>query len=120
MISLDEVHVWSASLNVPDDTIRTAWAILSPDEVARAERLRKEKDRNRFVVARGILRKILSVILEVPPSIVRFETTTHGKPVLAAEHSGAGIEFNLSHSHDLALYVVTKSRHVGIDLEYIR
>ena len=120
MISLDEVHVWNASLDVPDDTIRNAWAILSPDEIARAEQLRIEKDRKRFVVARGILRKILSVILDVPPSVVRFETTSHGKPVLAAEYSRADIQFNLSHSHDLALYVVTQSRHVGIDLEYIR
>jgi len=120
MISLDEVHVWNASLAVPDDTIRNAWAILSPDEVARAEQLRKEKDRKRFVVARGILRKILSVILDVPPSVVRFETTIHGKPVLAAEYARAGIQFNLSHSHDLALYAVTQSRRIGIDLEYIR
>ena len=120
MISLDEVHVWNASLAVPDDTFRNAWAILSPDEVARAERLLIEKDRKRFVVARGILRKILSVILEVPPSTVRFETTSYGKPVLAAEYSRADIQFNLSHSHDLALYAVTQSRRVGIDLEYIR
>ena len=120
MISLDEVHVWNASLDVSDDTIRNAWAILSPDEVARAEQLRIEKDRKRFVVARGTLRKILSVILGVPPSVVHFETTIHGKPVLAAEHSRAGIQFNLSHSHDLALYAVTQSRRIGIDLEYIR
>ena len=120
MIFLDEVHVWNASLAVPDDSIRNAWAILSPDEVARAEQLRIEKDRKRFVVARGILRKILSVILEVPPSTVRFETTSYGKPVLAAEYSRADIQFNLSHSHDLALYAVTQSRRVGIDLEYIR
>jgi 4'-phosphopantetheinyl transferase len=120
MISLDEVHIWNASLDVPDDTIRNAWAILSPDEVARAEGLRLERDRKRFVVARGILRKILSAILDVPPSVVRFETTSHGKPVLAAEHARVGIQFNLSHSHDLALFAVTQSRGVGIDVEYIR
>jgi 4'-phosphopantetheinyl transferase len=120
VISTDEVHIWSASLDVPDDRIRNLWAILSPDEVERAERLRTEKNRKRFVVARGILREILAKILDIPPSSVRFETSIHGKPALATEHSTAGIQFNLSHSHDLALYAVTRSRRVGIDLEYVR
>ena len=30
------------------------------------------------------------------------------------------IRFNLSHSHGVALYAVTRGREVGIDLEYIR
>ena len=41
-------------------------------------------------------------------------------PLLASESGADAIRFNLSHSHGMALYAVTRGREVGVDLEFIR
>ena len=94
-------------------------AILSEDEIDRANRFHFERDRDRFVAARGILRKLLARYLDRDPSLLRFVYNENGKPALAAEDAGA-IEFNLSHSHERVLYAFTTGRRVGVDLERIR
>ncbi|HEX9921799.1 MAG TPA: 4'-phosphopantetheinyl transferase superfamily protein, partial [Anaerolineae bacterium] len=44
-----------------------------------------------------------------------------GKPSLAtsSQHDQPDLRFNLSHSHELALYAVTYGRDVGVDLEHV-
>jgi 4'-phosphopantetheinyl transferase len=75
-----------------------------------------EKDRRRFIVARGTLRMILGRYLNLAPKELQFEYLARGKPVLCA----GALRFNLSHSHEMALYAITRSLEVGIDIEYIR
>jgi len=57
----DELCVWHASLDVEPGAQRRFVSLLSPDEHARVARLRFERDRRRFVAARGILRSILGI-----------------------------------------------------------
>jgi 4'-phosphopantetheinyl transferase len=49
---------------------------------------------------------------------VQFGYGPQGKPILAGQPGG--IRFNLSHSHDLALYAVTRGQEVGVDVERLR
>src|SRR5262249_40325745 len=42
------------------------------------------------------------------------------KPSLSTEYSASGLQFNLSHSHELALLAAVKSRKIGIDVEHLR
>ncbi len=50
----DDISIWTATLD-RSETERAGWeATLSPDELARANRFHFVKDRNHFVVARGI------------------------------------------------------------------
>jgi 4'-phosphopantetheinyl transferase len=93
---------------------------LSPDEVERAERFRFERHRRRFVVGRGVLRALLGRYLGVEPARISFGYGARGKPHLSGALSGTGVRFNLAHSHEMALYVVTRGRDVGIDLEHVR
>src|SRR5205823_1032898 len=44
----------------------------------------------------------------------------YGKPALSSPESELGLNFNLSHSHHIALYAFTYSRNLGIDVEYMR
>lgn len=67
-----------------------------------------------------MLRVILSQYLKIEPSKVRLSYGLYGKPELAKETCGETISFNLSHSHGLALYAITRGRRVGIDVELIR
>jgi 4'-phosphopantetheinyl transferase len=92
---------------------------LSEDELARVQRLHFQKDRDRFIVARGLLRIFLAHYLGAQPAQLRFCYGLCGKPRLAM--SGAeGLRFSVSHSQGLALFAVTSGRQVGIDLEAIR
>ncbi|HKP10473.1 MAG TPA: 4'-phosphopantetheinyl transferase superfamily protein, partial [Blastocatellia bacterium] len=48
-----------------------------------------------------------------------FGYSEHGKPSLAGSHSG-DLRFNVSHSHELALFAFTWGRELGVDIEWIR
>src|SRR5207249_7736536 len=58
-LASDEVHSWCASLDVPPETSARLYATLTPDERTRSARFRFERDQQRFIVARGVLRELL-------------------------------------------------------------
>jgi 4'-phosphopantetheinyl transferase len=116
----DEVHVWRARLDGPSARTRELLSALSPDERERAWRFHFTKDRDHFVVARGLLRSILGLYLGREPGQLRFGYGPHGKPYLIGENDQDGLRFNLSHSHGLALLVVARARQVGVDVERVR
>jgi len=120
VLSKDEVHLWRASLNQPTSLVQQLAQTLSVNEQVRADRFCFEKDRWHFIVSRGLLRTILSRYLGMEPSQLQFYYGAHNKPALAATSSSSTLQFNLSHSHELALYAVTCDREIGIDLEHIR
>lgn len=120
LLGRDEVHVWRATLDETPSRIDSFLHTLAADERTRAERFYFPRDRERFIVARGVLRAILGLYSNRAPECVSFSDGSHGKPALAWESGGAAIRFNISHSHGVALYAVTRAREVGIDVEFIR
>ena len=116
----NEVHVWRASLHQKRQIVRALSEHLKPDERKRAHGFRFPLDREYFVVGRGVLRDILSRYLRTTPDQISFSYNDYGKPTLDGEGGDQGLRFNLSHSHGVALYVVTRERSVGVDLEFIR
>jgi len=100
--------------------VRGLLRTLTLDERARARRFRFPRDRDRFIVARGVLRAILGRYLGVDPGRLRFRYSPYGKPALAGPFEDEGIRFNLAHSQGIALYAVSRGREVGIDVEYVR
>jgi len=116
----NEVHVWRADLKFKASGLHSLQQILSADEKARARRFHFQKDREHFVVARGLLRTILARYLEMDPSQLRFWYSPYGKPALASEFGRNGLRFNVSHSHGIALYAMTCGRELGVDVEFNR
>jgi 4'-phosphopantetheinyl transferase len=120
-ITSGEIHVWCASLGAAasaDDGL--GWPLSLPER-ERAARLRFERDRRRFIAARTILRKLLGGYLHCNPALVGLCYGPAGKPCIdPVQHPSADIEFNLSHSEDLALYAVTTGCAVGVDVESVR
>lgn len=112
-----EIHVWRASLDLPQDRVRELERFLSADELERAKRFLVRSARDRYTVARAVLRNILSRYVFAAPADLRFRYTEYGKPELA--HPATSIQFNVSHSHGLAVYAVTADVPVGIDVEYL-
>jgi len=119
-LKTNEAHIWKVSLQQSELQVKKLQLYLSRDELQRAQRFFFEKDKNNFIVARGILRKILSLYIDRQPYEFIFDYNKFGKPFLPHEFEGGKFRFNLSHSRGLALYAITLNHEVGIDIEYIR
>ncbi|MGH9874027.1 MAG: 4'-phosphopantetheinyl transferase family protein [Pyrinomonadaceae bacterium] len=116
-LAADEVHVWLAKLDdYPADDLKL---LLSEDERSRAARFRFDKDRNHYVVARALLRKLLAAYLNVGAGELQFSYAEKGKPALD-ESQRTSLNFNVAHSYGLAIYAFACNREVGVDLEFIR
>ncbi len=118
-IAENEIHLWRAPLDIAPEKLAAMETLLQPDEHARAGRFRFPQHKARFTAARGILRSILGLYAGCAPASLRFAYGEHGKPCLA-EPAGTGIEFNVFHSGDMALYAVARGRGVGVDVERIK
>jgi 4'-phosphopantetheinyl transferase len=116
-------------------------ATLSADEQSRASRFRHAVDRERFVVRRGLLRRLLGERLGIDPARVPLVPGPAGKPTLSAtdlgREGGSPDEFpphfNLARSGGLALYAfltpgnesavtgpaASGGPSIGVDLERI-
>ena len=116
-LDVTEVHLWQASLEGRAADIFESF--LSADELTRANRFHFIKDRNHFVVARGLLRNLLAAYLGVNCAELQFCYGAQGKPFLLLD-SQAQINFNVSHSHGRAAFAFTRGRELGVDLEYVK
>ncbi|MGK7908948.1 MAG: 4'-phosphopantetheinyl transferase superfamily protein [Synechococcus sp.] len=92
---------------------------LNQMEQQKVERFYFTRDRNSYVVARGLLRLILGLYLDESPANVKFDYGAQGKPALAEQHISS-IKFNLSHSKNIALFAFSCNRDLGVDVEYHR
>jgi 4'-phosphopantetheinyl transferase len=112
-LDANAVHVWRYCLNEwSADT-----AVLSAAEQRRGQRFLREEHRRQFCMARAYLRIILAKYLSLAPAQIQFREGPHGKLYLL-DHQPP-LQFNLSHSGDLALYAVTLADEVGIDVEWM-
>ncbi len=111
------IEVWLARLDLDARQVGQCANLLSRDEQLRAERYHFERDRRRFTVTRGILRTLLGAHLEMAPAAITFGYAENGKPFIA-DHASP-IHFNASHAHERALYAISKSCALGVDIEYL-
>ncbi len=115
-----EAHVWRAHLNCDEAVLHRLEATLTSDEKARASCFHFPRDRNSFVAARGVLRELLGRYLGRAPANLEFDYGPQGKPSLRAEFHERLVQFNVSHSHSLALFAFAVGRNLGVDVELIR
>ena len=80
----NQVHVWCASLKLPTNKLARLAALLSSNELARADKFRFPEHKERFIAARGILRQLLGNYLQISPNKLKFEYGDRGKPRLAS------------------------------------
>jgi len=112
-----EVHVWRVDLERPEAVLEKFWSTLEPYEIERANRFHFEKHRRGFVVGRGFLREVVSRYLKSEAASLRFSYGAFGKPALDGD---SRLQFNMSHSHEVALLAITEGREVGVDVEHVR
>jgi 4'-phosphopantetheinyl transferase len=109
---LGEVHVWRASLERPPGVVERMRSLLADDELRRADALRFERDRVRYIVGRALLRGLLASYTLVPPQALKFQYGEFDKPALPG-----GPSFNLAHSGPVALYAFAAEGDIGVDVE---
>jgi 4'-phosphopantetheinyl transferase len=115
-VEAGEVYVWSVPLD-GEHHMAADRALLSAAELERANRFVTADLRRRFILARAALRRVVGRCMHVPPETLEFELGPHGKPSL---REAGTLQFNLSHSGELALIAVTSMDPVGVDVEQIR
>ncbi len=121
----DEVRVFVLALADANlDPARCA-AVLSPEELAYAQRFRRPEDARNRLAAWLLARVALGELTQSPPRDLEFSRVCrycgklHGKPRLTGRWAGS-FDFNLSHSKNVVALAVSQTREVGIDVEFVR
>ena len=114
------VFVYRAALAVAPERLREYAALLAPDETERAANYRFDRDRNRYIVGRGILRVLFASILSASPESLRFSYSPFYKPALIQPDDAPQLHFNLAHSEDAALFAFAWDRTLGVDIEAVK
>jgi 4'-phosphopantetheinyl transferase len=102
------------------DVVCSESALLSTAERERASRFVRERDRERFILGRATLRRLLAARLRIPASAVDVVAGPHGKPVLGPQLRRSGLRFNVSHCADVAAFGFAWGREIGVDVEAVR
>lgn len=116
-----EVHVWLACVDgFADPALEARLAgIVTADERARQQRFVRPADRHVQLLARALVRVLLSSYTGVPAADWRFDAGPHGKPFLVGPTAGLPVAFNLSHTPGLVAAAFTLGAEVGVDVEHL-
>ncbi len=106
------VHVHVATIATLRSRTEAYLHTLDTEELARHEHFRFAADRERFLLAHGLLRDLLGRYLGLEPAALRFARGAHGKPYLP----GVPLHFNLSDTKD-AMALAVAHAPLGLDLE---
>lgn len=116
---LSSAHVWQFcphELRAP--ALRDQWlSRLSASERAQYEQLRTGRTREGYLAARVLCRATLSRYTGVDPSHWRFGESVYGKPTLVEPDNYKSLRFNLTHTDDLVICIVSRAGEVGVDAE---
>src|SRR2546429_1616669 len=109
-----DVEIVVARPDVGPDAVSASATLLSDRERERARRFAFDPDRNRFIVARALLRQLLAARLGERPEAVELASGARGKPALAGRFATSDLRFNVSHCKDVAVYALSSRRADGV------
>lgn len=119
-LSVNDVHVWGASLEVHPERQRLLETLLSEEETARARRFHFARDQGHFITGRGMLRRLLATYTQIEAAELEFAYGPKGKPFLKNTGSDNPLHFNVTHCEGLQVVAITQIGPVGVDVEKIR
>lgn len=111
------IAVWYCSFHAHKACLAKYVRLLATDEQQKANRFKFRKDKECYIITRGILRLLLATYLKQRPEEIIFEYTSYGKPFLANENS---LKFNVSHSGNMAAFVFFYGTEIGVDIEKVK
>ncbi len=108
------VTLWLCGLDRDAAALADCAALLSPEERARAARFGTERLRQRYIVGRATLRRLLGQATGRLPADVPLRCGRRGRPELTIATT---IDFNVSHAGDIALIGLARDTRIGVDIE---
>ena len=115
----DRIEIWFIEMSPHPGAGREMESALCPREMRRAERFQFPADRNRFIMRRWTLRRLLRQYLG-PTASIEILQDPRGKPHLPKKTGKPSLCFNYSFSGDLTVFAFSWNRDVGVDIERIR
>jgi len=115
-----EIHIWRLILRPEGQSLPSAEKLLSEHELEVSRRFYFKRDTQRYLLRHASLRRILSLYLSLPPGELQFDRSEYGKPMLGVSLDAEALQFNLSHSYDVALVAVARGRRLGLDIERVK
>jgi 4'-phosphopantetheinyl transferase len=113
-----EVHVWVLDPDTAGvDVCEWCDAALSTGERERMGKFLREADRRSFLLARGLVRAVLSRYADLPAAAWTFAAGEHGRPEISNRDAPVGLRFNLSHTRGRITILVHGADEAGIDVE---
>jgi 4'-phosphopantetheinyl transferase len=112
-----EIHIWLNFLNLHQARLKHLYPLLSAAEKARSEEFSHFRARKNYIASHGFLHSVLAYYLDHPATEIEFTQGEKGKPFITPEQNPQQIQFNLSHSQNLAILAVCREQSVGIDIE---
>lgn len=116
-LAAEIAQIWVVDLSLGGKNLIAYHDLLSNDERQRANSFKFAKDRNKFIVCRAVLRKLSSKYLKMKPQDIVFNYAEFGKPYFGHETL---INFNVSHSGNLAVIGFVENQTIGIDIELLK
>lgn len=111
---MNKAFIYIVDMDRHSNNLYSFWKCLSIDEQEHAKKYYTKLLTNSYIISHGILRYILSYYTNQPAHSLEFINNMYGKPFLKYSN----IQFNISHSRNMACYVVTFNNKVGIDIEF--
>ena len=103
---------WCSLAYAPGNADLSDW--LSDNERARVLRFGNDALRARYLMGRASLRWVLAQTIGVAPEAVMIERGPRGRPQLAGT---TDIDFNVSHTAEVALIGISREGRIGVDIE---
>jgi 4'-phosphopantetheinyl transferase len=109
-----EIHIWRLTLDSQRGIEKTLTSLTDKERI-KAKSFSTQQLKRRFAFRRVARRMVLGWYLNLSPTKISIRQTDHQKPHLDSSHASK-LQFNSSHSDELALIAVSESP-VGIDVE---
>lgn len=93
--------------------------LLGDEERARHARFRFDRDRDIYLVAHALVRRMLARFSGAAPDALVFAAGVHGRPEISAPEAARVFRFNLSHTQGLVACGVCRRVDIGVDVEYV-
>lgn len=108
---------WLATADVAADQWPALAALLDDAERERAGQFHVEADRQSYIAAHALLRRMLSDRLPVAPSDWQFTLNPQGKPEAVLPPEAPAWRLNLSHTRGMVAVALAIGHEVGVDVE---
>ncbi|MBS0635131.1 MAG: 4'-phosphopantetheinyl transferase superfamily protein [Verrucomicrobia bacterium] len=116
-LSNTDIDLWKIDLVAHGSKEEALFSLLNEDEKIRAQRFITPLLKSRYTIAQGMLRVLLAHYISIKPEAIEYSFGPYKKPYL--KYNPENLQFNLTHSNDMALIAISQSDEVGVDIERI-